>query len=120
MKTFWRLIVGQLHALGLLAKVDGPALARYCALTVRWRQALLFIEEHGETYPVRDTEGTVIGLRTFPQVWLMKGLAQELLRLEREFGMTPSARASFGVSPLGAPSHADRDQDPKAKFFRQA
>lgn len=118
MKQLWRVVVGQLHAIGLLTKVDGHALARYCALSLRWRKALQFVEKNGETYPVKDATGVVIGLRTFPQVWLVKSLAQELLRLEREFGMTPSARAAFGLMPMGHDNAAQTDphQD-KTRFF---
>lgn len=113
-KQVWRVIVPQLHAMGILTKVDGQALARYCALTVRWRHALQFVEAHGDTYPVRDANGQVVSLRPFPQTWLVQNVAKELLRLESHFGMTPSARTTLHVhSP--APAEA---ADPKTKFFR--
>ena len=89
----------RLLALGLMTAIDGNALARYATLWIRWRRCEEFVAKHGEVYVVRakpawdKTEGAPIGFKAYPQSKLALALATELLRLEREFGMTPAARA---------------------------
>ena len=114
-KAAWRQLVPELDGLGILANVDRNALTRYCRLWSRWRKMEKLIEERGETYPIRNETGEVKYLAQFPHVSIASGLAQQLTRLEQEFGMTPSARARIQVahpadalagSPIG-----------KARFF---
>ena len=84
----------------VLTNVDGNALARYCVLWVRWKQAELFIRQHGLAYPLRDEKGQLRCLQQFPQVAIANKLATQLTRLEQEFGMTPSARTRIHVEPV--------------------
>ena len=92
-----------LDAMGVLTRLDQNALARYATLWVRYRKAEEFIEKHGDTYVVRDKPGPngepgqPVGFKTYPQWRHALALAQELVRLEREFGLTPSARARLSV-----------------------
>ncbi len=99
--------------MGVLTRVDGNALARYCRLWSRWRKAESFIEEKGEMYPLRDDKGGVKCFMQWPQVAIANKLAQQLTRLEQEFGMTPSARARLQVasSDMGVTGNA------KSRFF---
>ena len=88
----------QLHSQHVAVAIDAQALARYCDLLVDYWKAAEFVAKHGAVYPVRgkagkDGEpGQVLGFRPYPQAALKLALAGELLRLEREFGLTPSAR----------------------------
>tara|TARA_Y100000310_G_scaffold14232_2_gene14424 strand:- start:415 stop:894 length:480 start_codon:yes stop_codon:yes gene_type:complete len=103
--------------MGILTAADQTALARYAATIVLWREAYEFIRKHGTTFPVKElnkkTGKTVTtGLREWPQVSLVRSAADQLLKLEREFGLTPSARSSIQLSPESKPV------DPKiSKFF---
>ncbi len=98
----------------VLARIDGNALARYCQLWARWKKAELFVQKHGDTYPLKDESGRIKCLMPFPQVAIAHKLAAQLTRLEQEFGMTPSARTRISV-PV-----APRVRDPeKARFFEQ-
>lgn len=116
-KKIWNAVVGQLHHLEMLTRVDGHALARYCALTVRWKTVLRFVEEHGDTYPVRDLSGQIISLRPFPQTWLVQSLSKELSRIEAQFGMSPSSRATLHVA---LPTRDQASEDHKSHFFRSS
>ena len=89
----WSDLVPLLIELGVLSRIDGNALARYCHLWDRWRKAEDFLLANGEVCEVRDDEGRVVSTRAWPQVDIAFRLAQALLRLEQEFGMTPSARS---------------------------
>lgn len=98
-KAAWEQLVPQLQSMGVLTRIDGNALARYCKLWARWRKAEAFIDQHGEVYPLKDEKGKVKYLAQFPQVNIAANLAQQLTRLEQEFGLTPSARTRIHVSP---------------------
>lgn len=88
----WRTLAPKLKGMRVLTEVDQNALARYCQLWSRWREAEEFIAKRGTTYSVRDKEGNVVSLKKYPQVAMADELADKLLRLEQHFGLTPSAR----------------------------
>lgn len=94
----WRKLVPQFASLGILTLVDENALARYCSLWVQWRELLDFIEEHGMTYD-SETTGGAAKVVQHPNVALSLTISAQLLRLEQDFGMTPSSRASLEVLP---------------------
>lgn len=94
----WDRLVPILEAMGVLTRIDANALSRYCRLWSRWRRAEAFIDQHGEMYPLKDEGGKVRYFQQWPQVAVASKLAQQLTRLEQEFGMTPSARARIHVA----------------------
>jgi P27 family predicted phage terminase small subunit len=93
----------RLHAAGVLTEVDELALARYADLCVQYRRASEFIAKHGDAYVVRGRrgpqgeEGLPTGFKTYPQAKRILQLANVLLQLEREFGLTPAARAGLSA-----------------------
>jgi P27 family predicted phage terminase small subunit len=97
-KAMWRRLTPLLESMGVLTRIDGNALARYCRLWSRWLKAEAFIEERGEMYPLKDESGQVKYFQQWPQVAIASKLAQQLTRLEQEFGMTPAARTRIQVS----------------------
>ena len=113
-KAAWEDIAPQLERMGVLTRIDKRALARYCDAWMRWRAAVDFIKRHGDTYPLKDESGRTKYLQQFPQVSIANKLATELLRLEQEFGMTPSARTRIQVD---VQPFTD-DQSKKARFFQ--
>ncbi|HEX5690519.1 MAG TPA: phage terminase small subunit P27 family, partial [Roseiflexaceae bacterium] len=99
-KAAWTQLSPLLKPMGVLTKVDGNALSRYCQLWARWKKAELFIQKHGDTYPIKDDSGKIKCLMPFPQVAIAHKLAALLGRLEAEFGLTPSARSRITL-PVG-------------------
>jgi P27 family predicted phage terminase small subunit len=95
-KAVWRLVVEHLKPLGIIGRMDTNTLARYGTLFVEWRKATAFVQQHGQTLTSKDAKGKIT-IKLLPQVRLMIALGEQLLRLEHEFGMTPAARASFGL-----------------------
>src|SRR5262245_40672243 len=67
-KAAWRQLVPMLEHMGVLTKIDGNALTRYCRYWSRWRKAEAFIEERGEMYPIKDETGRVRCFQQWPQV----------------------------------------------------
>ena len=62
----WDQVVPQLERMGVLAKADHNAMSRYCHFWGRWAEQ--FIEENGESYPLKDDSGKVKYHQQFPQV----------------------------------------------------
>lgn len=94
-KAVWRQVAKELLVLSILTTIDRNTLARYCVLWVRWRRAEDVLESEGMTYETETKSGSIILQR--PEVTIAKALAAELLKVEREFGMTPGSRASIKV-----------------------
>ena len=100
-KAAWDELAPLLEGMGVLTRIDGNALARYCRLWSRWRKMEAFIEEKGEMYPLRTEDGGVKCFQQWPQVAIANKLAQQLTRLEQEFGLTPSARTRIHIDRPG-------------------
>ena len=113
-KQAWKQLIPQLETMRVLAKIDGNALARYCQLWARWKKAELFVQQHGDTYPLKDESGRIKCLMPFPQVAIANKLAAQLTRLEQEFGMTPSARTRINVT---VPHVMTERESRLARFF---
>lgn len=94
----WDYLVPLLQQMGVLTRIDGHALSRYCKLWSRWREAEAFIAKHGLMYPLKDDAGQPKCFQPWPQVSIANKLAQQLTRLEQEFGMTPSARSRLTLA----------------------
>jgi P27 family predicted phage terminase small subunit len=106
-KAVWKQVVPMLATMGVLANTDGNALARYCRLWVRWKQADAFIQKYGETYPLKDEKGKVKCFQQHPQVGIVNKLSTTLLRLEQEFGLTPASRSRINVDVKVPPTQND-------------
>lgn len=112
-KAVWKEVVSLLDDMNVLTKADGLNLRRYCYMVVSWRRCQEFVDKHGETYPQKDAKGEVIAVRAFPQTKLLLELNDRLLKAEREFGLTPSARTRLEV--IGPDTKSDVD---KRAYFR--
>ena len=112
-KHVWRQVVPLLEEMGVLSKINSNTLARYCSIWVRWKKADAFLREHGEVYPVKDDEGQVKSFTEWPQVGIASRLGTELLKIEQNFGMTPSSRAGIQVAKPDGKAKND-----KTRFFK--
>jgi P27 family predicted phage terminase small subunit len=95
----WKQVIAQMDDMGVLTKADGSAIARYCELLVRWISNAEFLRRNGEIYPLKDDAGKIKCFQQFPQVSIVNKLSVLILRLEQEFGLTPSSRATLQVTP---------------------
>ena len=98
----FRRIAKELSALGVLGRIDGTALARYCHTLVRWRAAVAMVDKLGEMQVFKDEAGKVKSVQLSPYTTLARSLAEELGRAESAFGMNPSARTR--ISAISAES----------------
>lgn len=126
-KRAWWVLVRRLDAAGLLTVIDGESLARYVVLRDQWLTAVKFVNDHGQTYPVREKAqiiegvempGRVVGIQAYPQTYLVSKLSADLARIEASFGMSPSARASIGMqTAIGKAADRGEAEQGKGRFF---
>ena len=104
----WDRFAPELEAMGVLARVDGSALAIYCTAYSRWVRATAELAKpDGLT---ADTgQG---GIKTSPYVHIATAAEYQMSRLLAEFGGTPSSR-----SRLAAPGEGPKDD--LADFLRR-
>ncbi len=98
-------VAKRLQSVGLLTVLDKQTVLRYCEL---FDQFLIYREQLNNGNPM-EIETTQMGpkLKPNPALKPYLELARELLVLEKQFGMTPAARASL--------AHVMPNDDPKAK-----
>lgn len=104
--------------MGVLTRIDANALGRHCRLWARWRRAEAFLDQHGEVCPLKDENGKIRYFQQFPQVAIASKLAQQLTRLEQEFGMTPASQTRIRVDLSQQTRSPDLLADAKARFFQ--
>ena len=102
-KQAWKRLVHHLDHMGILGQCDEMAIAQYCQTWAMWREAHEWLREHGDVHPEKDGAGRVIGLKEYPQVIRVIRLGEQLLRLAKQFGLTPAARANMSVDIPSAP-----------------
>lgn len=93
----WAEITATLCRMGLTTKADAQVLARYCVMFAHWRQAQEFIDKNGPVYTIKDSEGRAKYVQQWPQVNIATRLADQMLRIETEYGLTPSSRTQINV-----------------------
>ena len=101
----WKQLIPKLETMGILTKMDQDALTNYCVLWGRWRIVEEFLEANGQTYPITKIihEGTekekevVLIVKEFPEVKIAAVLSAQLLRIQGNFGLTPSARSNIKI-----------------------
>jgi P27 family predicted phage terminase small subunit len=97
-RAIWDQLVPLMVESGMVRKIDGFAMGRYCQYLILWGAALAFLRKHGEQYPVcgaptkKHPKGRILGWREFPLCAKLLRYEQRLIQLERELGLTPSAR----------------------------
>ena len=109
----WAETVPRLAAMHVLTKDDRNTLIRYCQTWSRYSRAIDYLTEHGEICTKIDKEGNTV-YTAHPQVGIAQKDSLALLRIEQEFGMTPSARTRVRViRPKG-----DDGKKSKKRFFK--
>jgi P27 family predicted phage terminase small subunit len=104
----WWITAKELHRLGLLTKVDIPALAAYCHAFGQWRMAAESLAKMQANDPIMN--GMIIKTKygdaaMNPLVSIVRKHAGDVVRYASEFGLTPAAR-----SRISAGIHGDNSQ----------
>lgn len=105
--SIWHILSGQLVAAGILSEIDGIAFRALVESVDLYRQAMQVI--HDEGFTVKTKHGLVLN----PAVRLRTTTWNEIVKLARQFGLTPAARTGMG-------STGEPDDDDIADILRVA
>lgn len=109
----WDRMVIILERMGVISESDEKLLVRYCLLYSRYIKCEMYMmNKPMQTYPIRDRSGQVIGSKAFPETKMAVQLSDQLLKIERELGLTPSSRTM--VKTIDAPQLPKKS---KSRFF---
>ena len=110
----WDLQCELLFKIGLITKIDRPALACYCQAYGRWRVAEV---EFAKLAARADNAGFL--MRTISGNWIQNPMLNvanramaDTMRYAVELGLTPSARTRINADPTGG-----NDEDPATKYL---
>jgi P27 family predicted phage terminase small subunit len=106
----WNRLVPLLHEMGVLARIDGAALAIYCDCHSRWLRSRADLIKHGMLMR------TKAGYKTNPAVSVITATLRTMTRLLAEFGCTPSSRSTIKTS--GASSQTTKAQTAWGKALK--
>lgn len=109
-REYWNLLAPLLKTMKVLTIADVMAFCRYCNLLARYHEldlALMTSGPMGTLMSTKDKNGKVTGLSEKPISWEYRQIQQQLLNLEREFGLTPAARSRLKVERPGATTAAE-------------
>lgn len=113
-KQKWHEVIGYLDRMGILSRSDRPTLERYCIMYAQWLACIEFLDARGTTvYNAVGPQSKRVNLRPYPQVKEAASLAEALLKIEREFGLTPASRTRITV---GGASDGNAEGDPVGTY----
>lgn len=109
-RTEWFRVTGELHALGLLTRLDRSALAAYCSAYAMWVRAEKDIERAATARPKNAKEAKKNYATMCLALGLRKNALKEMKTFLVEFGMTPASRSRIHA----APPEDEKENDPLA------
>lgn len=100
----WWKTAPELHRLGLLTRIDVPALAAYCHAFGQWRMAAESLAKMQTNDPIMN--GMIIKTKygdaaMNPLVSIARKHAADVIRYASEFGLTPVARTRLAAGSSG-------------------
>ena len=108
----WWKTAPELHRLGLLPRLDVPALAAYCHAFGQWRMAAESLAKMQANDPIMN--GMIIKTKygdaaVNPLVSIARKHASDVIRYAAEFGLTPVARTRLAAGGFGPSSPSKFD-----------
>ncbi len=103
----WNESVPMLSTMRVWGESERETWARYCRIHALWHECYAIVRKEGQTYV--KASGM---LSARPETSLLLQYGAQLIRLECEFGLTPSSRS-------GAATRAAEMDDPVESFLRE-
>ena len=114
-QAHWRAIAPWLEESGLLTVLDTVALGLMCDAMAEYLEAGEVVEEAANTDGVKFVATTEKGnIIQHPAVGVRNKAWDRVVKLLREFGMTPSARAGMAI----ANANSGQEEDPLLKLMK--
>ena len=107
----WEEVVPKLVGMGVMTNADVDTIARYCTMHEQFVKYLEQVRRCLDVLVIRDDAGKVKYMQSTPAATMQSKLATAMLRIEQEFGLTPSARSGLSATKQEGP------QDELAEFF---
>lgn len=121
-KKHWRKIARELYDAGLLTNLDRDALMMYCQSYAEWVEATEMIRKYGPVIMINERTiervNKKTGERTIEKAggqpaqnpaWLIKDRCEKTMKaILKEFGMSPSSRATINAEPRKKPTNKNR------------
>lgn len=104
----WNELVPQLVGMGVMTNADVETVARYCTMHEQFVKYLDQVRRGLDVLVVRDDKGKVKYMQSTPAAVMLHKLAPAMLRIEQEFGLTPSARTGIVAKPQSEETEADQ------------
>lgn len=99
---------------GVLSRDNGQSLSRYCHDLVRWWKLAAWMETNDEVIEVRDANDRIVKTFRHANVISYEKLSTTLLRMEQEFGLTPSSRTRVHAIVSKKPAAKPKGDAPPA------
>ena len=107
----WDEVVPKLQAMRVITPADVEAIARYCTMYEQWVKYLEQMRRGLDVLVLRDKDGKVRYMQSSPAATMFVKLAASMLRIEQEYGLTPSARTGITTS------NGETDEDRALRAF---
>ena len=91
----WNEILPGLIATGVVTNADVETLARYCTMHEQFLFCLKEIRAGRDQVEIKDRKGEIVNVKATPAAINIFKIAASMLRIEQEFGLTPSARSGI-------------------------
>lgn len=107
----WIETVPKLEAMGVFTEADRGTWHRYCVEFALWRRNVDMVNKYGDVMRFKPkVEGEAPYMQVSPFATQMMKLAASLLRMEQQFGLTPSSRTQVQL-------HSKSNYDPFETFI---
>jgi len=100
----WDDLVPKLVAMNVMTVSDVDTIARYCSMHEQYVKYLEQVRRGLDVIVMRDESGRVRYMQSTPAATMMLKLATSMLRIEQEFGLTPSSRSGIVASQTESPA----------------
>jgi P27 family predicted phage terminase small subunit len=97
-RSKWDEVVPKLIGMGVMTNADIDTIARYCTMHEQYVKYLEQVRRGLDVLVIRDEKGKVKYMQSTPAATMLMKLAASMLRIEQEFGLTPSARSGIGAT----------------------
>lgn len=97
-RSKWDEVVPKLIGMGVMTNADVDTIARYCTMHEQYVKYLEQVRRGLDVLVIRDEKGKVKYMQSTPAATMLMKLAASMLRIEQEFGLTPSARSGIGAT----------------------
>lgn len=122
-REVWAQMAPTMVKMRVLTVADAWTFARYCEAYARYLELRQFLAGKGHAstvYPVKNADGTTRCLLEIPQAAEYRRYHEILIKMEQEFGLTPSSRSRINVEMMGGVPVATDDGDDWASIKRLA